>query len=85
MANYYLRDSAIETALQKVEGLMNELGLKIEFVVDHGGSMLVSLRRGETEQSGHIFDTDVGCGCSSLPRWMDAERIRVVVSSEKSD
>jgi len=65
----FKEDSKIEIALQKVEILMNELGLKI----DCGGEITVRLH--QHEQEGRIMYLDTREISQQLPRIVDSERL----------
>jgi hypothetical protein len=65
----YKDNSKIEQALQKVEALMQELGVKIE---NTGYGIEVSCG----DESGYIVDTEMSMArCQSLPRFTEGEKI----------
>jgi hypothetical protein len=65
----YKDTSKIEQALQKVEALMNELGLKIE---NTGYGIEVTCG----DETGYIADTEMSMSrCQTLPRFTEGEKI----------
>ncbi len=67
----YKEDSPIEIAVQKVEALMQQLGLRID-----GGYLSVSFKQPNLlEQNADIMDVESKERMTAFPRFTDSERL----------